>query len=1080
MDPKRLFDNPDLNFFCAPNIEGQTFERKFKREPKLLAATLCGFANAQGGLLVIGITDDLKLQGVNELGEECIAKMVGAVEQVDTLVNHRFVDIINHKGKPDRLILMYVDPVTDRVVFRSDKEAFMRRGDRTVKLTPQEIFQLMQQRSGQPAEDRPIIPYNECPLDTEVFNWLMERASETLEVRQDPLEFLRNLGLIVDEDGKPYLTVAGYLLLARNPRQLIPGAYVRFLKYEGTEQRVGTQQNLVKDETFWGPVPKIVLRLRDFIPSQVREFTYLAPDGQFRTEPEYPTDVWDEAIVNAIFHRSYGNGFREEPIFVRMFEDRMEVLSPGPFPEGIGPGRFRHKPRNPHLMNAMRYFRKVQMIGEGTKRMYQEMADLGLPEPEFYEPGNHCVLVILRNDIERRKARRGVRLPEISTQFANLFPLEIKAPSFVDVDQLFPDEQLSPPSFREIKRALVQTLRDKGYLVDSFTQDTAVDFRQERVYEQLRQSKLVAIYPGFRFRIMTFDSMLYLCLDHTVEVRNRASLDRILGLCPHFRDRILGKGFVRTDSGWQPCRIRRILDGGQVEVSLGNQDREKRETYPWSAVVPRLKTIYIAELLARAGVRFDLHTEVKRLALSLAENAPRERARRTIQIAETLARTVFPIRVRDYEINLSTVPARLSSPQFATHSNLLETEPIFYRDLPESIILEGLTKHGAFERPNRELPLCALCTHQAWPQFEDLIQRIKKGSMRYQGFERTFGLRLGVPVALLAEKPEHYIEKLNQVLPTIKPGTFFLVYTPEEGYSRADYRSPYYQVKRLLLEQGFPSQMVDTDTLRDPRFKDLNLALNIFAKAGFVPWVLAEGMPNADLFVGLSYSSIPVDGRLQRLMAFANVFDEFGRWQYYQGNYQEIPFDQRNSLFRELLRKIIAEYQVHQQLRHLHIHVPFKLSHSDRVEIASGVREIVPEAEISFVYINRHTLIRAYDERAEGDGSLPRGTYIVTRPNQFWIATTGANMFREKVRGTPRILEVTVNRLNARTPLDLRIYAQHILSLTKLNWASSRSFCHEPITIKYASDIAYLMNAFISGFGTFRLHPTLERTPWFL
>ena len=65
--------------------------------------------------------------------------------------------------------------------------------------------------------------------------------------------------------------------------------------------------------------------------------------------------------------------------------------------------------------------------------------------------------------------------------------------------------------------------------------------------------------------------------------------------------------------------------------------------------------------------------------------------------------------------------------------------------------------------------------------------------------------------------------------------------------------------------------------------------------------------------------------------------------------------------------------------------------------------------------------------------------------------------------------------------LYLRAIAAQILSLTKLNWASSDSLCAEPITTKYAGDIVYLTAAFIRQSGpAFRLHPVLERTPWFL
>ena len=66
-------------------------------------------------------------------------------------------------------------------------------------------------------------------------------------------------------------------------------------------------------------------------------------------------------------------------------------------------------------------------------------------------------------------------------------------------------------------------------------------------------------------------------------------------------------------------------------------------------------------------------------------------------------------------------------------------------------------------------------------------------------------------------------------------------------------------------------------------------------------------------------------------------------------------------------------------------------------------------------------------------------------------------------------------------PVDHRALAQQVLSLTKLNWASTDSLCAEPITIKYARDIAYLTEAFQrQQQGEFKLHPVLEQTPWFI
>lgn len=86
--------------------------------------------------------------------------------------------------------------------------------------------------------------------------------------------------------------------------------------------------------------------------------------------------------------------------------------------------------------------------------------------------------------------------------------------------------------------------------------------------------------------------------------------------------------------------------------------------------------------------------------------------------------------------------------------------------------------------------------------------------------------------------------------------------------------------------------------------------------------------------------------------------------------------------------------------------------------------------------------------------------------------------------GTPQMLEINVsverpkNIPNPRP--DLRAIASQLLSLTKLNWASTDSLCAEPITIKYAGNIAYLTDAFLRQSPTFQLHKTLEKTPWFI
>lgn len=163
--------------------------------------------------------------------------------------------------------------------------------------------------------------------------------------------------------------------------------------------------NSVADARFDGPLALQIADAERFIASQVRNFTRLGKDGRFRTQPEYPHDVWLEALVNAGVHRSYN--LKNMNIFVKMFEDKMVIESPGSFfpPTTASTVYDAHNPRNPNLMWAMYYLDFVQCAFEGTRRMRSAMQEANLPEPVFNqrETGIFQVSVVLKNDVEHRR-----------------------------------------------------------------------------------------------------------------------------------------------------------------------------------------------------------------------------------------------------------------------------------------------------------------------------------------------------------------------------------------------------------------------------------------------------------------------------------------------------------------------------------------------------------------------------------------------------------------------------------------------------------------------------------------------------
>ena len=120
-------------------------------------------------------------------------------------------------------------------------------------------------------------------------------------------------------------------------------------------------------------MPKLIVKVRDFIRTQLREFQYLDSDGRFQILPEYPEFAWIEGIVNAVTHRNYS--VYGDHIRVLMFDNRLEIHSPGKLPNIVTVENIRHErfSRNPRIARTLTEFGWVREMNEGVKRIYSEM-----------------------------------------------------------------------------------------------------------------------------------------------------------------------------------------------------------------------------------------------------------------------------------------------------------------------------------------------------------------------------------------------------------------------------------------------------------------------------------------------------------------------------------------------------------------------------------------------------------------------------------------------------------------------------------------------------------------------------------
>ena len=121
----------------------------------------------------------------------------------------------------------------------------------------------------------------------------------------------------------------------------------------------------------------------DFIKIQMKEKTCPGHDGIFVTKEEYQEFVRTEIVVNAVAHRDYG--IKGTDIQIKMFDDRLEVDSPGSFAGMVNKDniRYTHFSRNPKIATFLKDYGYVKEYGEGVDRMCKELESIGLPAPVF-------------------------------------------------------------------------------------------------------------------------------------------------------------------------------------------------------------------------------------------------------------------------------------------------------------------------------------------------------------------------------------------------------------------------------------------------------------------------------------------------------------------------------------------------------------------------------------------------------------------------------------------------------------------------------------------------------------------------
>ena len=393
---------------------GEDSTRQFKvdvRNAESLAAEMVAFSNSEGGTIYIGVADDGAMPGlavqdvarINQLISNAASQLVRSPLTVQTenvaLENGRLV------------IVLRVPQGIDKPYFDKNGVIWLKTGADKRRVNSKEELRRLFQMTDQFHADELPTKAGIDKLDKLRFrDFLRDVYQQALpETQQGLTQLLQNMNLASD-DG--HLNLAGVLLFAEQPERIKPQFVIKAIRYPGNQIHVS---DYIDTEDFSGPLPKLFADALAFIMRNLHK----TQGGRGVNAPgraEIAEAVFEELLVNALVHRDY---FVSAPIRLFIFDNRIEIISPGHLPDNLTVEKIRtgnSNIRNPILVSYVaKGLLPYHGLGSGIKRALSSWPDI-----EFSDDRDGCLFTATVHRNAPVNAPVNAPEPSLQVQLLNL------------------------------------------------------------------------------------------------------------------------------------------------------------------------------------------------------------------------------------------------------------------------------------------------------------------------------------------------------------------------------------------------------------------------------------------------------------------------------------------------------------------------------------------------------------------------------------------------------------------------------------------------------------------------------------
>ena len=390
---------------------GENSGIEFKNDdirPEQLAKEIVAFLNFKGGKIFLGIDDDGTICGISRPSLEEWAMNICTDKVHPRIIPYYETIWINEK----KIAVISVDMGTAKpYVLRhnSREDIYIRVGSTSRLATREEQMRLFQAGGILHVESLPVSGSDFSTLDQRRVEDYFARIRKLEPLPRNELEWtnlLLNMEYMATGDKGPVCSIAGLLLFGRRPRKYLPQAGIEWVVFPGKEKDYDTRDRATLD----GPLAalwdkngeQIEDGLLDLLFNRIRQHTSqekLLENNLTRIiQWDFAPEAVREAVINACIHRDWT---RPSDIEVSLYNDRLEIVSPGALPNSVTVERMKQGlriPRNPILVQTLKDYGYVEHMGMGVKnKIIAGMLKHNNTEPNFEAEDLQLKVCLYRN-----------------------------------------------------------------------------------------------------------------------------------------------------------------------------------------------------------------------------------------------------------------------------------------------------------------------------------------------------------------------------------------------------------------------------------------------------------------------------------------------------------------------------------------------------------------------------------------------------------------------------------------------------------------------------------------------------------